>query len=102
MSNREPVIHDFTQRGWGHNFENYGEQSDGTHRWATWSTPIVREGDFILYETVYGTAKGEVVKSEPPAFDVDDMRWINFNVVARYDKQGNELEVTYLGELRTK
>ena len=54
--------HDFRKVRWGHNFDPTGAITMDTLEAFSWSTPIVRSGDEVVWETAYGYVVGKVVE----------------------------------------
>lgn len=88
----EPKTHDFTRSGWGHAQYMKRHPDDPTrYRGLVISTPIVREGDFIEWETEYGRVR-LLVERTRFVRDPDDMTDVTSAViVTRLGKSGEVL-----------
>ena len=73
--------HDFRRTYWGHNF-GMTLSPDGDYSGWTISTPVVKVGDTLVWETAYGEAVVKVTESYPRR-DPMDMSAVRGIVVER-------------------
>lgn len=67
--------HDFRHSTWGHAMHMPNLNPDGDLEAMSHSTPVVRVGDEVMYETAYGYAVAEVIKATPYLDPPDMCRW---------------------------
>lgn len=76
------MIIDMTRPRWGHNWDAK-QGDDGLLRGFMWATPGPRVGDEVLWRSVHGLTRGEIVESKW-TMNVDDM----FSVVVEVKERG--------------
>lgn len=88
--------HDFRVTTWGHNI-SLARFKGGTLTAFTWSTPVVKMGDELIWKTNYGYAVGQVIECKN-YLDPMDMSRVIVKIIERH--LSDEVEaMVYSGEV---
>lgn len=68
--------HNFRYKAWGHNFDMTPTSEGDVYSGWTISTPLVKEGDTLVWKTDYGEAVLQVTGSKPfgDPYDMSEVR----------------------------